>query len=134
MKKALLISLLSLSAIAQADVVTIKCQMAGLNYVDEFSLKGSVELSDNEFNAGSFIVNFKNKGQDSESFAMDLDAQGVVRTFAAGTLGVDEVIQLESSSKGSEIEHVNLLVGFPGALSSQIRFADGRVYKAKCTK
>jgi hypothetical protein len=132
MKKMILLGLMTFSAFAQAVVVNVKCDMPNTVFQNQFSLQGQVTVDGSEYTDGQFEATFKNNGNTGREFSMDLSNDGSVKVFEAGTLAKNKVLHIESANKVAEVEHMSLLVGYPGSSSSQIRFANGRSYKASC--
>jgi hypothetical protein len=132
MKKMILVGLMTVSSFAQAEIVNVKCEMTNMVFQNQFSLEGQVSVDGDEYSNGHFSASFKNNGNTGREFSMDISNDGKVKSFEAGTLAKNKVLHIESANLGSEVEHMSLLVGYPVAGASKVRFSNGRSYKANC--
>lgn len=142
MKKTLMLTVLfsAISSMSYAKTVNITCEKAGLETSNEFDLVGVATLTDvDENNIGSFhnasySITLRKAGFDSSEYSLNVDVDGSLKVYPLGTLMADkEVIQLQSVTKGEEVEYISLVANMGDTLASQIRMKDGIVYRAKCS-
>ena len=123
-----------------ATTLKIECKEMDYPYVGRFNLTTEIDVSSSyrsdvvsNFYNQTIKMNLTNRGIDNQPKEIKVLSRGKVKYFAPGVLAKDEVIQIQSTPKQSEGYFVNLLLNYPSKNSSQIRTADGIVYKSNCT-
>lgn len=129
MKFLLLLSAISMNLLA--DSFEIKCAGTDLVYLNEFNLTGLVDTSMKELD---LEIETRTSG-----YEYVLTDYSLIRSFNVESItefNSDRVIgtRIYSVDKESEIVYINLLLDYPGKLTSQIRLKNGRVFKSTCTQ
>lgn len=130
--KKLLISFLLVSSSVFAESISFDCKMPNLKYLGQFETSGELDVDDESQASGSITISFRDSGNDSTTYEIDLEVDGRVDIYEAGQLGKEEVSRLVYVNKGSEIEYMSLLIDYPSVIGSEIR-KNGVSYKSNCT-
>ncbi|MCO4755481.1 MAG: hypothetical protein KC478_13450 [Bacteriovoracaceae bacterium] len=113
-----------------ADSFEFKCVGTDLVYIDSFSMTGLIETQDNE-------ITYNVRTRESGNYG-DIETQNqITRTFKFQKLdGVNPkgpiALRFYSIDKNDKHVYINLLLDYAGRLTSQIRDANGKVFKSTC--
>ena len=131
--KTFFVLLTLLAKVAVAGELGVKCQFTDITYRNQFSLDAtSVILEENQFFNTAFDFELRKAGPSAKIDRMSITRDGFIKIFEAGTIGQKRSIQLASVIKGADVELINLLLDYPGPLTSQIRFLDGTTFFSTC--
>ena len=114
---------------------TLRCETLDLSYLNKFEMIGSIELDDQQSSfksVGKLISYFEDPGNDIAGFVKKFELEGSVTMHVAGILFQNEVIQLQAVKRNDDIVYINILGNYKAPISSTIRFANGKEYRARC--
>ncbi len=117
-----------LSFNAFADSFGFECTGTDLVYMNSFSMKGMVDTNDDTI---SYSVETRTAG----NAGVVESRTGVVRTnakFERIETGRTVAYRAYSVDQSDDHVYVNILMDYPGQLTSQIRNAEGRIFKSSC--
>ena len=109
----------------------IVCETEELVYQNTFSLEG-ITYSEEDMTIGVLGVTTRTAGNESVESTYSLNGRGMINIYPAGTLGKEEVTQLQFVNIAEEVAYVNLVINHPGNFSSNIRMKDGMTFYSKC--
>jgi len=127
--KLLLLSLI-MSAVSMADSFEFKCVGPDEVYINSFSMQGFTDTQDDTL---LFDVQLRENGYEGESYeirAIEMLANHqMIDGLLASGAGVKRIYAVD---KDSEIAYVNIILDYPGKLTSQVRLRSGRTFKSTC--
>lgn len=135
MKRFIILSLLFMQGAMADDLILVECTRPGITTQNQFDLAAAVITSGEKIKIATMMINTRDRGPDKEDISLDVeDITGTVKLYPAGTLGKDDITQLEFVLKDKEVAYINLVLGHPRPMSSQIRLANGMTYLAQCSQ
>ncbi len=140
MKKTLLalVTALFMTSASAAVWVDYVCSSPDFSYINKIDIQGSFDLQNGvgQFEAFPLDMSLEtmSAGYASTLFFEDYELSGEMKYYAPGVLAKGEIFHLQSVNKNpdSEIKLVNLLIGHPGQLSSQVVLKNGTTFKGRC--
>ena len=126
----LLISLLMLASFSFADSFDFECIGPDQVYLNSFSMQGFTETQDDTL---IMDIQFRENGYAGERYEMNS-----VERIAQHTMITDPITggnigyRILSVDKESNLVYINLILNYPGKLTSTIRMKSGRTFKSTC--
>lgn len=117
-----------LSFNAFADSFGFECTGTDLVYMNSFSMKGMVDTSDDTI---SYSVETRTAGN-SGVVETRTDVVRQNAKFERIDTGRTVAYRAYSIDQSDDHVYVNILMDYPGQLTSQIRNAEGRIFKSSC--
>ncbi len=139
-----LMGLFSFSLMAEATALTFQCNGPKAHYINKFSMKGEIKLWENPSiereqvieQINGLTAEVRKSGYNTELHTLSLESlQGNLHYIADPDWTVKPFTQLllvPLDREQSPIASVNLVLDYPGALSSKIRMKNGLTYKSRC--
>lgn len=128
--------LLSLSySFAFANPLTVVCNRPGITTENQFDLIGVVDIAEDGISlTASFEYTIRERGRDVEEESGLIDGHGTLKVIPAGSMMAnDDVTQIQLVDKDAHVQYVSIVGGHNGALISQIRFSNGKLFRSKCS-
>lgn len=124
-----LVLALALSFNLLADSFDIKCTGSDLVYINSFSMDAFVDTS---FNEMELDIETRTHGYDGEinNFIMTrkFKINRILEINSERVIGT----RILSLDKESDITYINIILDYPGKLTSTIRMKSGREFKSTC--
>jgi len=124
---------LMLSLPAMAKTVDVECTYVENAFRNQFTIEFSFDDEAATFEDKSFEFTLRPNGRNAETSELGLARTGTLTVFPADVITKFPFFVLTSVVKDDEVQLMNIVVDFPGKLTSTIRFKNGMTYNSTCT-
>lgn len=126
----LILSLLFIASFSFADSFDFKCVGPDQVYLNSFSMQGFTETQDDDL---IFNVQFRENGYAGESYEINQVMRKAKHSMITDPISGNNIgKRILSIDKESEIVYINIILDYPGQLTSTIRLQSGRTFKSTC--
>lgn len=113
-----------------ADSFNFDCVGADEVYINSFSMQGFTETQDDTL---LFDIQLRENGYAGESYSLDnIEMKAVHSLLKDPILGDIIGYRVHAVDKIADIVYVNIILNYPGKLTSQVRLKSGRTFKSTC--
>tara|TARA_B100001971_G_scaffold111191_1_gene102126 strand:- start:69703 stop:70098 length:396 start_codon:yes stop_codon:yes gene_type:complete len=123
-------ALLLVTSYSFADSFDFECVGPDEVYINSFSMQGFTETQDDDL---IFDVQFRENGYAGETYERNQVMRKAQHSMITDPITGNNIgLRILSLDKESEMVYINIILNYPGKLTSTIRMKSGRAFKSTC--